>query len=580
MKNFKFLKDNIASIPEDFYSSETDLSPLITLPVHIMEEIVSYVDRFDKKSLSLCCTHLNGVLKQLKYLREMDFSLDMKKPSGLGAIFKAFPSSAVTKLHVTKNVKDVNFDISKFLKTLKYFGENLTYLNLDFRHKFSKIELLKRWNPLKRLKLIKLNKLTHLKISYEIFVFLSDVYIDFDSMTKLQYIAFVDNKTSAAEEEQFLIANSNGDRQFKHISQIRKFLIVQTELKELSFMGGHIAKMFDEPLNVKFMLEEFSMYRGPDDGKTKVDPSNSSHVLNDIQQNHLCDFVTSQIIELKILKVLFFVSDRTPESDYLMQKELEKQSICKNICISEDPQFLWLYFDSHYAVEFLEILDGFQPNTTTKDLSMQIIRNHPNEDIMKLIIFLVVQKFPNLNSLDLTLIDSESERFKINFLRNLKSLKRLKFNSTNSKCFNNVIIPSLEVLAFFICENNLKSIKKFLSHHNQIRELSIDISLKSDYVTLLENFFASALQNMNKLKLMTLCFSFGRDCKIESIDKLKFNFVHRMIVAVIREFAVKGFVLNSNIDGFVYMKRFDDKVVMIPPKSNCWQVVDFLFSPF
>lgn len=125
--------------------------------------------------------------------------------------------------------------MTKLLKLLTYYGKNLTHLELNFRHEFSQMELFKRsWNPLNRFQRINMSKLTHLIIDYELFVFLNEVYIDFDSMTKLQYIAFVYHDNSAAEEEKLLIASSS-QRNLEIISKIRKFLKIQTDLKKNDF---------------------------------------------------------------------------------------------------------------------------------------------------------------------------------------------------------------------------------------------------------------------------------------------------------------------------------------------------------
>lgn len=324
MENLKFPKDNIESVPEGFCSSDTNLSLLIFLPDHIIDKIVSHVDTYDMMSLSQCCTRLNEVLKRQKDLQNMNNSLKIKRSikssSALEAVFRVFTSSNVTKLHVTE-LEDVNFSMTKLLKLLTYYGKNLTHLELNFRHEFSQMELFKRsWNPLNRFQRINMSKLTHLIIDYELFVFLNEVYIDFDSMTKLQYIAFVYHDNSA-EEKQLLIASSS-QRNLEIISKIRKFLKIQTDLKTLILIGGLIAKIFDEPLNVKFMLlEQFYLYKAPNYENTLLDPSDSSRFLNDVQQNHLCTFVTSQV-QLKEFYIFFFVSDKTPESVHLMREDL------------------------------------------------------------------------------------------------------------------------------------------------------------------------------------------------------------------------------------------------------------------
>lgn len=221
---------------------------------------------------------------------------------------------------------------------------------------------------------------------------------------------------------------------------------------------------------------------------------------------------------------------------------------------------------------------------TTRNLKLKIFRSNPDSLIMALILPLVVQKFPNVKSLDLTLAlaHNESEHFNISCLGNLSSLKKLDFNSRHSKCFNNVSIPSLESLIFSLCENNLESIKTFIIRHHQIGELGIHISVESNFETLIREIIAFALEKMSRLKSITLCFScssFDHDCthyKIEFIDKQKLDIVQKMIIALIRKFADKGFVLDSNmIDGYMYMKRFDNEVVMRTPKSNRWQVIEF-----
>lgn len=95
-------------------------------------------------------------------------------------------------------------------------------------------------------------------------------------------------------------------------------------------------------------------------------------------------------------------------------------------------------------------------------------------------------------------------------------------------------------------------------------------------MTLIKEIIAFALQKVSKLKSITLCF-YDHGSKIEIVNKQKFDIVHvhNMIVALIRQFADKGFVLNSNmIDDYKYMKRFDDEVVMNTLKSNRWQVIE------
>lgn len=567
-----------------------NLNIITTIPDHILETIFDLLVNFeDKKSFSECCHRFNDVFNRRKHINTVwyriqgsqnvsDISRDYTKMIWNCNDVKTVPQNVWKNLTPSLTAVRVECDDSlksrNILDSLPFF-KNLTHLDLIVSIYSIRASFL-RTRRRRNVKLVEMENLNYLKMNYELFCFLDGHYIDF--VTKKLHTLIISHRNSNKFHPWW---NHWNRHHLKDFNKLRLLIAKQNDLKTLHLIEGEIHEIFDVPLVVNSQLNDFMLI---------VDRHFNP---NPPQQDNVCDFISSQT-QLKLMKCDFYSIEKTDKMRRFNSEKLNLPMKSHRLMITDvnelDPLNLFyvITWCDKYSLEELVQISEEPPNMLTQELELKISGIIRMDQILPL----VVSKFPNLTSIDISSDhypgydrqDINNNFAALEILQNLKSLTLSRFADkdlititnpglkrfTYKAHFNRPLYltcsfrnfrPQLKqalILETTVSITYASNLTDFIHRHREIQEMNISLNANhgdESYMEVVE----FALKNLKNLSL----FVIEGFCNFKGLNLWNF------LVSWIKEFARPGLVFKNY--AIELMKRHDNQVMQ--KIEGKWQII-------